>query len=34
VQQWAKKYLQNLQFDENDKQTTDEVSLKEAVSQV
>ncbi len=32
AQQWAKKYLHNLQ-DEDDKQTTDKVSLKEAVSQ-
>jgi len=33
AQQWAKKYLQNLEIDEDDKQTTDKVSLKEAVSQ-
>ena len=33
AQQWAKKYLQNLQVDEDDKQTTNKVSLKEAVSQ-
>ncbi|MGI8499722.1 MAG: hypothetical protein ACR2LR_01075 [Hassallia sp.] len=33
AQQWAKKYLQNLQIDGDDKQTTDTVSLKEAVSQ-
>jgi hypothetical protein len=33
AQQWAKKYLQNLQVDEDDKQTTDTVSLKEAISQ-
>ncbi|NEU76608.1 hypothetical protein PI95_029890 [Hassallia byssoidea VB512170] len=31
AQQWAKKYLQNLQVDEDEKQTTDTVSLKEAV---
>jgi Phycobilisome protein len=33
AQQWAKKYLQNLQVDEDDKQTTDTVSLKEVVSE-
>ena len=33
AQQWAKKYLQNLQVDEDDKQTTNKVNLKEAVSQ-
>ncbi len=33
AQQWAKKYLQNLQVDEDEKQATDTVSLIEGVSQ-
>jgi hypothetical protein len=33
AQQWAKKYLHNLQVDEDDKQTIHTVSLKEGVSQ-
>ena len=33
AQQWAKKYLQNLQVDEHKEQTNDAISLKEVVSQ-
>ncbi len=33
AEQWAKKYLHNLQVDEDDQETIHTVSLKEGVSQ-